>query len=74
MTEEATKDRDRQTASLAGAAAVLLLVIVSLVIVRKLQVRVLLEACLMSQSPGCEATIEHLRVSRMIDRMIAGEP
>jgi hypothetical protein len=69
--KRAADDADRLTASLTAAVAVLILVVVSLVIVRKLQVRVLLEECVMSQSPGCEAAIEHLRVSRMIDRLFA---
>ena len=64
----ATPD-DCRTSSLAGMAMVLVIVIVSLVVVRKLQVRVLLEACMQAQNPGCELTVDRLRVSRLLDRI-----
>lgn len=62
-------DDARQTTSLAGLATVLLLVVLSLVVVRKLQVRSMLEACAMSQAPGCETAADDLRVSRIMDRL-----
>ena len=62
-------EADRITNSLAGLAAVLLLVVLSLVVVRKLQVRSMMEACVMSQQPGCEGAVEHLRVSKLLDRL-----
>ena len=60
-------DEDRQSSSLAAALALLVLVIVSLVVVRKLQVRSMLEECMLSQRPGCAATVDRLRVSVLID-------
>jgi len=65
----AMDDDARQTTSLAGLATVLLLVVLSLVVVRKLQVRSMLEACAMSQAPGCETAADDLRVSRIMDRL-----
>ncbi len=65
----AMDDDTRHTTSLAGLAAVLLLVVLSLVVVRKLQVRSMLEACAMSQAPGCETAADDLRVSRLMDRL-----
>jgi len=61
----------RRTNSLAGLAAVLLLVVLALVVVRKLQVRFMMEACVMSQQLGCEVAVEHLRVSKLMDRLWA---
>ena len=62
-------EADRITNSLAGLAAVLLILMLTLVVVRKLQVRSMMEACVMSQQPGCEGAIEHLRVSKLLDRL-----
>ena len=59
----------RRTNSLAGLVAVLLLVVLALVVVRKRQVRSMLEDCIMSQQLGCEAAVEHLRVSKLMDRL-----
>ncbi len=61
---------DTRTASLAGLAAVLLIAVLALVIVRKLQVRGMEEACRLSGRPGCEHAVDRLRVSRMF----AGPP
>jgi hypothetical protein len=58
-------DDDLRTASLAGLAVVLVILIVSLGVVRKLQVRVLLETCMQTQSTGCEQAVDRLRVSRI---------
>ena len=62
-------EEDRRSMSLAGFAVVLIVVIVSLVVVRKLQVRSMIEACLMSQRPGCEAAVDPIRVSRVLDHI-----
>ncbi len=58
-----------RTNSLASLAAVLFLVVLALVVTRKLQVRSMMEACDMSQQLGCEVAVEHLRVSKLIDRL-----
>lgn len=60
-----------RTNSLAGLATVLLLIVLALVVVRKLQVRSMMEACVMSQQLGCEVAVEHLRVSKLMDRFWA---
>jgi hypothetical protein len=59
---------NRRSASLAGLAAALFIVLVALVIVRKLQVRCMLEECLFSGRPGCEHAVDRLRVSLMFSR------
>lgn len=70
VSRPAVADDDvRLTGSLAGLAAVLLLLVLSLVVVRKLQVRCLLEACLLSGQPACEETVARLRVSRLFERL-----
>lgn len=61
-------DESRITRSLAGLAAVLLVVVLSLVVIRKLQVRCLLETCLTSGQPGCEESVARLRVSKLFER------
>jgi hypothetical protein len=48
--------------------ALLVVLVVSLVIVRKLQVRLILEECDLSLHPACEVTADRLRVSRLFDR------
>ena len=59
---------DRRSSSLAGVVAVLLVLVVSLVVMRKLQVRIVLEGCMQTQSPACAMTVDRLRVSRLINR------
>ncbi len=59
---------DRRTNSLAGLAATLLIVVLSMVLVRKLQVRCMMESCAMSGHPGCAEEVDRLRVSRMFIR------
>ncbi len=61
---------DRLTSSLAGIVVVLLVLVVSLIVVRKLQVRVLLEGCMQTQSPACEMTADRPRVSRFLDHFV----
>lgn len=58
---------ERSTRSIAGLAAVLFVVVISLVVIRKLQVRSMLEDCLLTQRPACEVALDRLRVSRAID-------
>ena len=58
-----------RTNSLAGLAAVLFLVVLTLVVTRKLQVRSMMETCDMSQQLGCEVAVEHLRISKLVDRL-----
>jgi hypothetical protein len=46
----------------------LLLVVLCLIIVRKLQVRSMLEDCVMSGRPGCVEAADRFRVSLMFSR------
>ncbi len=62
-------DGERRTWSRAGIAAVLVVVILALVVIRKLQVRSILANCMAAQRPACEAMVEGLRISRQIDRL-----
>jgi hypothetical protein len=48
---------DRQTASLAGLAIALLLVVVGLFLVRQLQAKAAIEDCLMSGRNNCAITL-----------------
>ena len=66
-------DDDRHSSSLTGVVVVLVVLVTSLVIVRKLQVRSLLEECIMSQRPACEVTADQLRISRLLDRVLGWE-
>jgi len=59
---------NRITASLAGLATTLLVIVIALVVIRKLQVRCLLEECMMSGQPGCVEAVDRLRVSLMFSR------
>lgn len=61
--EEEQHAANRVTSSLAGLAVTLLLIVIALVVIRELQVRCLLEECLMSGRPGCVEAIDRLRVS-----------
>jgi len=64
-------DEDRHSASLIGLVALLVVLVISLAIVRKLQVRLILEECDLSLHPACEMTADQLRVSRLFDRVLA---
>ena len=44
--------------NLAGIAIVLIVVVVSLVVIRKIQVREMLADCVAAQRPACETTVE----------------
>jgi hypothetical protein len=65
-------DDNRRTASLAGAAATLFIVLLALVIARKLQVRCLIENCIFAGGSHCEHVADNLRVSRSIHGLIVG--
>lgn len=60
-------DHGRTTRDLAGIVVVLVVVVTALVVIRKLQVRSILTECVAAQQPACGATVERLRVSRLID-------
>ena len=49
---------DRQTASLAGVAVTLLLLVVGLFLVRELHAKATLEDCLMSGRSHCDALVQ----------------
>ena len=51
---------DRQTASLAGVAITLLLLVVGLFLVHELHTKAMIEACLMSGRSNCDALISTL--------------
>jgi hypothetical protein len=55
--DEDEDDADRQTASLAGVAITLLLVVVGLFLVHQLQTKVAIEDCLMSGRTNCDLLI-----------------
>jgi hypothetical protein len=64
-------DEDRRSSSLAGLVALLVVLVISLMIVRKLQVRHMLEECALAPHPACEVAADQLRVSRLFDRAFA---
>ena len=66
-------EADRYSSNLAAVVAVLLVLIMSLVIVRKLQVRSMLQECRLSQRQACETTVDRLRVSHSLDRVLADD-
>lgn len=51
---------DRQTASLAGVAVTLLLLVVGLFLVRELHAKSMIEDCLMSGRTNCDVVIANL--------------
>jgi hypothetical protein len=59
--------RNRRSASLAGFAATLFIVVLALLIARKLQVRCLIEDCILAGGSGCQHVAENLRVSRAFE-------
>ena len=52
---------DRQTASLAGLAVALLLVVVSLYVGRQLAIKAAVEDCLLANHLNCDAILDRLR-------------
>jgi hypothetical protein len=56
----------RRTTSLAGFAITLAIVVLALGIVRKLQVRCLIEECVLAGGSDCQHVAEDLRVSRAL--------
>jgi hypothetical protein len=59
--------KSRRSTSLAGFAATLFIVVLALFIARKLQVRCLIEDCILSGGSGCQHVAENLRVSRAFE-------
>ena len=66
-------DADRYSSSLTAVVAVLVVLIMSLVIVRELQVRSILRECRLVQRPACETAADQLRVSRLLDRVLPND-
>ncbi len=66
--EDEQRAANRITANLAGLAATLLVIVIALVVIRKLQVRCMLEECMMSGRPGGVEAVDRLRVSLMFSR------
>lgn len=64
--EDADDASDRQSASLAGLAATLLLVIVALATIRQLQIGCLTEDCLLARRQDCAFMADKLRVAWLI--------
>lgn len=60
---------NRRTASLAGLACALLIVVGALLIVRKLQVRCLIENCILAGGTHCEHVADDLKVSRSFEML-----
>jgi hypothetical protein len=58
---------DRRSVSLAGFAATLFIVVLALLVARKLQVRCLIEDCILAGGSGCQHVAENLRVSRAFE-------
>jgi hypothetical protein len=58
---------NRRTAGLAGFAVTLFIIVLALLIVRKLQVRCLIENCILAGGSGCQHVAENLRVSRALE-------
>ena len=58
---EAEEDADRQTASLAALALVLLLVVVGLYMVKELSIKSAVEDCLLAQRSNCDAILSSRR-------------
>jgi len=52
---------DRQTASLAGLAVALLLVVIGLFLVRTLHAKCVVEDCLLSGQTNCDALLQSLQ-------------
>jgi hypothetical protein len=67
-------DVDRCSSNLAAVIAVLIVLIMSLVIVRELQMHSILQKCRLSQRPACETTVDRLRVSHLLGRVLADDP
>jgi hypothetical protein len=59
--EEAKEEADRQTASLAGLALVLFLVVAGLYVVHQLAIKAAVEDCLLAQRANCDAVLSASR-------------
>lgn len=58
--DEDQEEADRQTASLAGLAVAIFLVVISLYVVHQLALKTALEDCLLSGRTNCDLIISHL--------------
>lgn len=63
LRESADNASDRQSVSLAGLVATLLLIIVALAIIRQLQIGCLTEDCLLAGLPDCAFVADKLCVA-----------
>jgi len=64
---ETAEDRnaaDRQSASLAGLAVTLLVVVVSLFLLKELHIKAAIEDCLMSGRSNCDAVVASLQATQ----------
>jgi hypothetical protein len=57
-TDEEQADANRQTASLAGMAFALFLVVVGVFLVRELHTKAVVEDCLLAQRLNCDAMVQ----------------
>jgi hypothetical protein len=69
--EPGENDADRYSSGLAAVVAVLIVLVMSLVIVPKLKVLSILQECRLSQHSACETTVDRLRVSHLLDSVLA---
>jgi hypothetical protein len=60
----------RQTSSLAALMLTLLIVVVSLVVIRELQIYAIVQDCLLTNRPGCMVEADRLSVSHAFDQML----
>lgn len=58
LTEDDDEAADRQTASLAGVAVTLVLLIIGLFLVHQLQAKAAIEDCLMSGRSNCDGLVQ----------------
>ena len=60
---------DRRAAALLGFVVTLLIIVLALLIIRKLQVRCLIEDCILAGGRSCQHVAENLRVSNTFETM-----
>lgn len=60
----------RQTSSLAALMLTLLIIVISLVVIRELQVYAIVQDCLLTNRPGCMAVADRLSVSHAFEQML----
>jgi hypothetical protein len=61
FSQDEQTDADRQTASLAGLAVTLLLVVIGLFLVRELKAKSLVEDCLLAGRQDCDVVVAVVR-------------